>query len=137
MLLIPSSPQRWLFLVRFSVYARLEPLNEKEKEKKTRFRFQFQGFNLALRKRKRLGMATSEPDTVIEIARKHDSPTIQSWVTVFRSNPVYGSFSPCWDVAEIELDSCCRDEDLVSSHGLIHVAAVTLWHSLITCFSSL
>ena len=94
------------------VYARIEPVKEKKEEQKTRFRFQFQAFDLAIKKRSRLSIGAAEPDTVVEIARKHDSPSVQSWVTVFRSNPVLGSFNPCWDVAEIDLEACCRNEDL-------------------------
>lgn len=59
----------------------------------------------------RLGLGT-EPTTVLEIARYHDSPSLQSWITVFRSRPVYHSNNPCWDLAEVELASLCGNDDL-------------------------
>lgn len=34
-------------------------------------------------------------------------------VTVFRSRPIIDSNNPCWDLAEVDLDCCCRNEDLV------------------------
>ena len=66
---------------RFSVYARVEPFDDKDDEK-LRFRFQFQALGLVVkqsRMAKALNMGATEPDTVLEIARPHDSPSLHSW----------------------------------------------------------
>ena len=63
-----------------SVYARVEPFQAKD-ENKLRFRFRFQALNLVGSKNKmtrRLKLA-SEPTTVLEIARPHDTPSVQTW----------------------------------------------------------
>ncbi|CAB9510120.1 Nicotinic receptor-associated protein 1 [Seminavis robusta] len=95
------------------VYARVEPVQERD-QNKLRFRFQFQALNLMVGnttvKSRLLGSA--EPTTVLEISRPHDSPSMHSWVTVFRSRPVYNSSNPSWDRGEVDLDSICRNDDL-------------------------
>jgi hypothetical protein len=90
------------------VYAKIEAIEQDETSKK--FRFQFQALNLVSTKC-RMGMRI-EPTTVLEIARYQHSPSLQSWVTVFRSRPVYHSNSPCWDLAEVALASLCGNDDL-------------------------
>ena len=69
-----------LIIILFSVYARVEPFQDND-ETKLRFRFQFQALNLVITKNnmaRRLKLG-SEPTTVLEIARPHDTPSVKTW----------------------------------------------------------
>ena len=63
------------------VYARIEPMDQGDENERLRFRFQFQAQELTV-KRSKVGQRlhlTKELDTVLEIARPHESPTLHSW----------------------------------------------------------
>jgi Copine len=75
-----------------------------------RFRFQIRACDLKFGKRHRtpralLGM---QPDTILQIQKRHPNATQQAWMTVYRSSPVYESTSPTFDQGEIDLGSLCN-----------------------------
>lgn len=49
-------------------------------------------------------------DTILELARMNVSETGSSWMVIYRSRPLLESSLPCWDEAEVNLDTESREE---------------------------
>jgi hypothetical protein len=53
---------------------------------------------------------TKVDDTIFEVARKRITKAGHSWIVIYRSNPALDSILPCWDVAEVSLETGSEEE---------------------------
>ena len=78
------------------------------------FRFQFAASDLNVGRKGRsfLKRFSGAPDTLLQISKWHPQHgTRQTWIAVYRSNPVQASLkNPTWDAGEIDLESVCNGD---------------------------
>jgi Copine/C2 domain len=73
------------------------------------FRFRLRTMQLKI---PRTVFGTKVDDTIFELARKSITKVGHSWIVIYRSNPVLDSVLPCWDDAEVSLETG-SDEELL------------------------
>mmetsp|Transcript_13135 Transcript_13135/g.28512 ORF Transcript_13135/g.28512 Transcript_13135/m.28512 type:complete len:607 (+) Transcript_13135:148-1968(+) len=85
------------------VFAHIEPCSEEGAG--GRVVFQLSALRLEWKQRM---LSRSEPSTFFEIARQTPTSIGNKWVVVYRSQPVLESLRPCWDKAEVDLETFCN-----------------------------
>ena len=55
-------------------------------------------------------LSRSEPSTFFEVSRQTKMSQGNKWVAIYRSQPVLESLRPCWDKADIDLETFCNGD---------------------------